>query len=45
MRGFLPVEVQQAHKVPALAGQASNIVFVRESEASSWHGNKARRKN
>ena len=45
VRGFVAVEVRGAHKVASLAGQGSNIVFVRENEASSWHGARRQGKN
>ncbi len=32
VRGYTGIEVQNVHKVPALVGHGSNIVFVRDSE-------------
>jgi hypothetical protein len=42
VRGFQAVEVHSVHKHPALLGQSSNIVFVKDSDVAAWHS--ARRK-
>lgn len=46
VNGYTGVEIHSVHKFPALIGQSSNIKFVKDEEAKSWHagnGNKTRK--
>jgi len=38
VNGYTGVEIHNVHKYPQLIGQSSNIKFVKDEEAKSWHG-------
>ena len=38
VNGYTGVEIHSVHKYPQLIGQSSNIKFVKDEEAKSWHG-------
>jgi hypothetical protein len=44
VRGFAGIEMSNVHKFPQLIGQSSNIRFVPETEARSWHSSLRKRK-
>ena len=37
VNGYTGVEIHSVHKYPQLIGQSSNIKFVKDEEAKSWH--------
>ena len=37
VNGYTGVEIHSVHKFPQLIGQSSNIKFVKDEEAKSWH--------
>jgi hypothetical protein len=39
VNGYAGVEIHPVHKYPQMAGQSSNIKFVKDDEAKNWHPN------